>query len=595
MKGKAAPICDLVWYQVSPSTRVLQYYSELLTGKSPRLRLLWGRGGYAGFEEWSVNEPEPLFVLRRAVCVASSWVFFRFQQAYMCYPWLLAGLVDPRRSQPDKRLIAEGLMGAPEETLDIWFGQIVRERIESIDSLLSPDSMWVKALWLWSWQILCTIAQAEFQHGRNRRRAHENDAWQNFVAKSFNSEGALRLQRQHRALVQVAKSGPHHHPAQQLGPSAKAKRAKKTSPFDRYRKELIDARKAAGLKSSVASGEFWEECRKGWAEVKQDPGRLRRYENEVALCDLGQAPARPGQIPQPPELQPQPQLLDAGPQHGLLLPPIDLTGMAAAAPVCRAKVVDMQLTCPIDPARPAPFPLNPEKLMCSLHTGGSKTEPITKVHEEFIKINSGFGMFRAAITATLPRPPRWSATPAGTSKFRQSLERELQAFCLKCLPRGASSVHSAKLCLHIEVKYGGIAGVASRSQTFWAVALSGNAVAGVIPFRMNFVWCHVCAEGAEDRIILEMSRVTHVETRRELPFGGPVSVGPLAHASHSDIVARLLDTSGIVAAAPFADEVRICKRVVTPVLGDRFEVFGEAATYRHTGRHANTQAGWLAG
>ena len=39
--GKTPPICDLVWLEASPVTKVLQYYTELLNGKASRLRLLW--------------------------------------------------------------------------------------------------------------------------------------------------------------------------------------------------------------------------------------------------------------------------------------------------------------------------------------------------------------------------------------------------------------------------------------------------------------------------------------------------------------------------------------------------------------------------
>lgn len=47
-----------------------------------------------------------LAVFRRAVCAAAGWVFMRHQPGSMAYPWLLAGLADPRRAEADKHLLA---------------------------------------------------------------------------------------------------------------------------------------------------------------------------------------------------------------------------------------------------------------------------------------------------------------------------------------------------------------------------------------------------------------------------------------------------------------------------------------------------------
>ena len=73
-QGKVPPLCDLVWLEGSPTTRVLQYYSWLLSGKGRRMRLVWGRA-YASFEEWSKREPEQLLLFRTACPVGAPWVF----------------------------------------------------------------------------------------------------------------------------------------------------------------------------------------------------------------------------------------------------------------------------------------------------------------------------------------------------------------------------------------------------------------------------------------------------------------------------------------------------------------------------------------
>jgi hypothetical protein len=51
LQGGAPMLCDLVEPAFSPVTLVLEYYSSLLDGTAPRLKLLFGRS-YANFEEW---------------------------------------------------------------------------------------------------------------------------------------------------------------------------------------------------------------------------------------------------------------------------------------------------------------------------------------------------------------------------------------------------------------------------------------------------------------------------------------------------------------------------------------------------------------
>ena len=90
--------------------------------------------------------------------------------------------------------------------------------------------------------------------------------WSNFIAKSYNCEAALRLRRQHRALVDIATMDGHVRSGDDKEPNDH-KRAKKKAPFDVYKKKLFDSMKAAGIKASVVSIEFWAECKSGWAEV----------------------------------------------------------------------------------------------------------------------------------------------------------------------------------------------------------------------------------------------------------------------------------------------------------------------------------------
>lgn len=121
--GKTPPLCDLVWLTASPATRVLQYFSLLMSGRAKRLRLLWARGGHSSFEQWAAHNPATLAVLRRAIMVASSLVHFRFIKSCICTPWVWASLADCRRTDLDD--VRAQLWHMADELLDEWFAVVV--------------------------------------------------------------------------------------------------------------------------------------------------------------------------------------------------------------------------------------------------------------------------------------------------------------------------------------------------------------------------------------------------------------------------------------------------------------------------------------
>lgn len=200
------------------------------------MRLLWACS-YTDFDAWAANEPHALVILRRAIGVASSWAFLRFQQTYMCYPWLLVGVVDPRRDDSEKRATANAYMAAPEDMADSCFGLELRMHISSPEEVL--QGRWNEALLLWSWERLCRVAQSEFQHGRNRRRAHENTTWQNFVSKTYNQEAVLRLRRQHQAMASLLGSPEQAADACARAVAPRPERLKRKAAFDIFKKEHI--------------------------------------------------------------------------------------------------------------------------------------------------------------------------------------------------------------------------------------------------------------------------------------------------------------------------------------------------------------------
>ena len=265
----------------------------------------------------------------------------------------------------------------------------------------------------------------------------------------------------------------------------------------------------------LTSVEFWKELHDGWAEVLRDPRRTSRYERETelhgCLADLAQPAcdaAAPSQASHSDSDRARPaarRLVDAP----RMLAPIDLTGMPSSAPDSKFEIIEERCVCPLDPLRPCPAALHPEKLQQFLR-GGSK---LCKIEADFKATHVAIAMRRRTITAKAPKQPRWSRTAAGLGIFRQKLEDSLKAFCIQCCPNAVYSVHSAKLCLELRVQGEGAVGdvgeldvddeVAEPTSTLWAVAWSGNAAAGVIPFRMNFALCHRVA----DPSLLEATRV----------------------------------------------------------------------------------------
>ena len=200
-KGRTPPICDFVWMEGSPATRVLQYYSHLMSGKARRLRLIWGRS-YSSFKAWADAEPALLQQFRRACRCASALVHYRFIVGCFALPWLWAALIDHRRSPEDRANVARQIWNMPHELIDLWFSEVLLEWFPNLEMATSP--VLLQCLGSWAWTILCTCCQLEFRHSRNRHRANADMRWANFVGQSFNAESFLRFRWQEKVSHAVA-------------------------------------------------------------------------------------------------------------------------------------------------------------------------------------------------------------------------------------------------------------------------------------------------------------------------------------------------------------------------------------------------------
>lgn len=179
-------LMDFVNPVFSPVTRVLQFLSALLAGHSPRLCLIWQRDGVASWADWCARHPAELRELRHAITIAASWVYRRFWEAGMSYPWRLAFLVDARVPMEERRVVAEAFWALPVDAIDTHCSLRLRERLRSAEELFDADVQ--VALKRWAWTVRLSIAPVEWTHGRNRRRSDSSSTWAGFVAQYMNQD-----------------------------------------------------------------------------------------------------------------------------------------------------------------------------------------------------------------------------------------------------------------------------------------------------------------------------------------------------------------------------------------------------------------------
>ena len=267
---------------------------------------------------------------------------FRHWKGFASLPWLFAAIVDCRRPLLERQKVAQDMFDPPPlELRDEWFSQILLGNCESWEYMFAPTRL--HGLWLWSWQVLLSICQTEFQHGRNRARSHQNMTWANCVANAFAQESMLRCRRQYEGLRSAM---PPRVSA--LAIAQQPKRTRKLTPKDVFRLDLVEQKKRRGEKVYVASAAFWREVREGWAHVQANPAELQKYEVEAQLSlsaaearRLSMHPAEEEALLAPP---PNPPAASDAPKVALLDAPVDITCIAAA----KRPTLEVSDTCPID-------------------------------------------------------------------------------------------------------------------------------------------------------------------------------------------------------------------------------------------------------
>jgi hypothetical protein len=97
---------DLASPETSAVIACEQYYSSLLAGSIPALRILWQHDGHKSFEEWAEQCPHEIDLFRRELLVAASGVRRRHGH-FLLPPYSLTALCDTRTSPTYKSQVQE--------------------------------------------------------------------------------------------------------------------------------------------------------------------------------------------------------------------------------------------------------------------------------------------------------------------------------------------------------------------------------------------------------------------------------------------------------------------------------------------------------
>ena len=179
----------------SPVVHVLQYYAALLTGAHHRAVLLWGAGRCVGFLDWVQRHQDSAVLFRRLLLSASASIFRRIHKKFTSYPFAMAALGDSRLQSFEREAVAVRFTSVPACCLDAHFARVLREEHGLRDPSFVSDTRWQIFFEKWSAEIPVSVADIEFTHARNKRRAGHgcsgSTSWRTFSATHFLGEARL--------------------------------------------------------------------------------------------------------------------------------------------------------------------------------------------------------------------------------------------------------------------------------------------------------------------------------------------------------------------------------------------------------------------
>lgn len=268
-------------------------------------------------------------------------------------------------------------MSAPPEVLDEYFSARLRSWLrngaQNASALLS--GRYARMLSMWAWLVTGTVAQVEFAHGRNRRRASSSELWAHFAGKYITAE-AERTFRIHMSRARRVGEANAARPALAAAPY----RTRKRSAWDVFRNDYVAARMATGRGVQLRDPAYWQDVREAWAALTEEQRRLYEVEADLSRSAADVRRGAAAQRANAPLDEPAAAApADLGLQLAVAPPvrpdrPSDLTMLAAAPPANRegTSVEDLCVSIPAAAAAAPREPIAEDQLARALQVDGGR-------------------------------------------------------------------------------------------------------------------------------------------------------------------------------------------------------------------------------
>ena len=180
------PIVDLLSLPHSCIIHARQYLSSLVAGRSTRLILLWRHCSCESLPDFYDRCGDSVRLLRRMAMVANASLYRRYQITK--FPWVVLRVIDDRIDLATRVREADAFYRLAECCMLKGFFRKLRSSIASANDLFA--SIWQDRLRRAAQLMTLQVADIEWRHGRNRKRAQHSglDSMTQMVARSVAGE-----------------------------------------------------------------------------------------------------------------------------------------------------------------------------------------------------------------------------------------------------------------------------------------------------------------------------------------------------------------------------------------------------------------------
>jgi len=235
--------------------------------------------------------------LRSFIIVAAAWTWLRHWHRSQQWPWCLVTLVDRKRSQLDRDVVARQYAFGNRCCIG-RFAFVVQRQLTggalAAEDLASP--LWQGRLLGFFRTIRLQTAPMEDKHARNKKHNNDQASWANFVAKFVIAESKQVVRNAIEFKQKVMDAEADGHVTADIAGSrsvaeAPVRRASLSqmvrSAIQIFHKDQLDEAKQKGRKVNGVCKAFWAEVRAAWHNLPNG----KRVEYQERYADL----ARQGQ------------------------------------------------------------------------------------------------------------------------------------------------------------------------------------------------------------------------------------------------------------------------------------------------------------